>query len=58
MKLPKYYIYYLLDVRRRVPKTYYRYIKYLLASIRGYYKIIPIVLLNLLLVEEAYRINY
>ncbi len=58
MKFPEYSINYSLDIYWRVPKTYYRYIKYFLASIRGYYKIIPIILLNLLLVEEAYYINY
>ena len=58
MKLLKYNINYLLYIYRRVPKTYNRDIKYFLASIRGYYKIVLVVLLYLLLVEEAYYINY
>ncbi len=48
---------YSLNINRRVPVVYNGDVKYLLPSIRSYYKIVSIISLYLLLVEEGYRVD-
>jgi len=46
-----------LNINRRVAVAYYKNVKYLLSSIRSYRKIVSIISLYPLLIEEGYRVD-